>query len=224
MGVRLILIRHAKSDWNAGVSDRDRPLNGRGRSQAPETGEWLAGRFGDVDLAVVSVAARARETWELVSRHLSADEVRDAEDAYTFDGDDLADLVAGLPESASSVVLVGHNPAMEELMSSPMVRVFPSRPAFRRGGKAACEPACRIRVGSTVSSNLSRGRRPLYHGCISAVLIGGRRESATARDGEVPQLTCPLLLLAAALFEIAIVDVGVSGRGRRCGLCVVDRS
>ena len=125
MGVRLILIRHAKSDWNAGVSDRDRPLNGRGRSQAPETGEWLAGRFGDVDLAVVSVAARARETWELVSRHLSADEVRDAEDAYTFDGDDLADLVAGLPESASSVVLVGHNPAMEEFIHLATGRFLP---------------------------------------------------------------------------------------------------
>ena len=139
MGVRLILIRHAKSDWNAGVSDRDRPLNGRGRSQAPETGEWLAGRFGDVDLAVVSVAARARETWELVSRHLSAAEVCDAEDAYTFDGDDLADLVAGLPESASSVVLVGHNPAMEELIHLATGRFLPMPIPWR--WKRQCAPA-----------------------------------------------------------------------------------
>ena len=116
MAVRLVLIRHAKSDWGAGVSDRERPLNGRGRSQAPQTGQWLAEELDDVDLAVISVAERAQETWRLVSRHLAAGEVVDSEAAYTFDGDDLADVVAGLPASASTVVLVGHNPAMEELI------------------------------------------------------------------------------------------------------------
>ena len=115
--VRLILIRHAKSDWSVGAPDARRPLNARGRRQAPATGVWIGSRFDELDLAVVSVATRAQQTWELASAHLDpVPDVTNSEAAYTFDGDDLADVVAGLPESAATVVLVGHNPALEELI------------------------------------------------------------------------------------------------------------
>lgn len=114
---RLILIRHAKSDWSAGAPDRLRPLSDRGRRQAPATGEWVAAQFDEVDLAVVSVAARAQQTWELVAAELDPlATVIDSEDAYTFDGADLADLVEAFPESAEAAILVGHNPALEELV------------------------------------------------------------------------------------------------------------
>ncbi|MDO5676211.1 MAG: histidine phosphatase family protein [Propionibacteriaceae bacterium] len=113
----LILIRHAKSDWSAGVSDLARPLNSRGRRQAPATGDWVAGEFDEISLAVVSIATRAQQTWELVSAHLDPmPDVINSEAAYTFDGDDLAEIVAGLPTSAETVILVGHNPALEELI------------------------------------------------------------------------------------------------------------
>ena len=126
MAVHLILLRHAKSDWSAGLPDRRRPLNSRGRRQAPATGEWLAGEFDEVDLAVVSVATRAQMTWRLVSAELDPlPEVIDAEAAYTFDGQELLDIVEDLPESVSTVVLVGHNPALEELMEIATGRVVP---------------------------------------------------------------------------------------------------
>lgn len=114
---RLILIRHAKSDWSAGVPDRERPLNDRGRRQAPPLGEWLGAEFDQLDLAVVSVATRAQQTWELIAAHLDpVPQAIDSEQAYTFDGEDLADLISDLPPSASTVILVGHNPALEELI------------------------------------------------------------------------------------------------------------
>ena len=157
MAVTLVLIRHAKSDWSVPITDRDRPLAKRGRKQAPATGEWIAAHLPPIDLAVVSVAARARQTWERVSRALP-DGIEQVESAtaYTLDGRDLRDLVASLPPSAQVVALVGHNPAAEELIeeltgewvpmptSSVAVIELPDRPAASRGEgrlRAAGRPA-----------------------------------------------------------------------------------
>lgn len=113
----LVVVRHAKSDWDVPAGDRGRPLSARGRRQAPETGRWLARHLGQLDLAVVSVAARAQQTWELVAEQLpQPPAAREEEDAYTFSGDDLVDLVRDLPPDADRVALVGHNPAVEELV------------------------------------------------------------------------------------------------------------
>ena len=75
MAHTLVVIRHAKSDWDVDAADRDRPLAKRGRRQAPPTGRWLAAQDLALDLAVVSPAARARQTWELVAAQLAAREV-----------------------------------------------------------------------------------------------------------------------------------------------------
>lgn len=115
----LVLLRHGKSDWSTGADDRDRPLTSRGRRQAAEAGDWLRDHGPALDLAVVSVAARAGETWSLASAQLAAPpRVEHVEAAYTFDGDSLAQLVAGLPDDVAAAVLVGHNPALEELLES----------------------------------------------------------------------------------------------------------
>ncbi len=115
----LVVIRHAKSDWDVPVGDRSRPVAARGRRQAPATGRWMAANLEPIELAVVSVAQRARQTWELVSAELPDEvEVRHEEDAYTFDGDDLLALVRALPDSVGVVALVSHNPAVEELVRS----------------------------------------------------------------------------------------------------------
>jgi phosphohistidine phosphatase len=111
----LVVVRHAKSDWSGSHADRDRPLAPRGRRQAAEAGRWLATHGPDLDLAVVSPAERARATWELVSGELAAPPpVRVAQAAYTFDGAALRELVAGV--EAETFALVGHNPAVEELL------------------------------------------------------------------------------------------------------------
>jgi len=112
----LVLLRHGKSDWDAPVPDRQRPLGPRGRRQAGEAGVWLAARGPALDLAVVSPATRARQTWERVASALPAPvPVRWEERAYTFEGAALRDLVRDW-DQPSAVLLVGHNPALEELV------------------------------------------------------------------------------------------------------------
>lgn len=113
----LILLRHGKSSWDGGEDDHDRPLAKRGRRQAPEAGAWLAAHLPDIELAVVSTAVRARETWELASGELGlAPAVRFDEDAYAAWGETLRDLVRALPEEHDTVALVGHNPGLEDLV------------------------------------------------------------------------------------------------------------
>jgi phosphohistidine phosphatase len=115
----LILLRHAKSDWSANEPDRLRPLAKRGRRQAPEAGRWLAGRVGTIDLAVVSTATRAQQTWQLASAELAVPPpVRDEDRVYAASAHELLDLVRELPADAGTVVLVGHNPGFEDLATT----------------------------------------------------------------------------------------------------------
>jgi phosphohistidine phosphatase len=116
-GRTLVLLRHGKSDWAGDRADRDRPLADRGRRQAPEAGAWLAAHGPALDLAVVSPATRAAQTWELAAAELSdPPPVEITEAAYTFDGDALLEIVRDLDDAAYAVALVGHNPALEELL------------------------------------------------------------------------------------------------------------
>jgi phosphohistidine phosphatase len=112
----LILLRHAKSDWSGGEADVDRPLAKRGRRQAPEAGRWLAAHVDRIDLAVVSTAERARATWDLVSAELG-EPVATLYDAaiYAASADRLLASVRDLGEELGTVLLVGHNPGVEDL-------------------------------------------------------------------------------------------------------------
>src|SRR4029079_6642915 len=115
---RLILLRHAKSDWSGDEADIARPLARRGRRQSPEAGRWLATNIGRIDLAVVSPANRARTTWDLVSAELPVPPpTRIDERVYGASDDELLDVVRELPDHVATAVLVGHNPGLEELAS-----------------------------------------------------------------------------------------------------------
>lgn len=112
----LVLMRHGKSDWSAPATDRERPLNPRGRRQAAEAGRWLGENLGTIDLAVVSPATRAADAWALAAEQIpQPPQVRVEERAYTFDGLELLGVVRELGDE-QCVVLVGHNPACEELL------------------------------------------------------------------------------------------------------------
>ena len=113
----LALLRHAKSDWSGHEADVDRPLAARGRRQAPEAGRWLAATLHPVDLAVVSPAARARSTWDLASAELDPRPRMLVDDrVYAASADQLLEVVRDLPEGTASVVMVGHNPGLEDLV------------------------------------------------------------------------------------------------------------
>lgn len=115
---RLVLMRHAKSDWSTELADHGRPLAARGQRDAPAAGRWLNDNVGPIDMVVCSTATRARQTWELAAAALDTEpEVRHEERVYDASAGELLALVHELPDSVHTVALVGHNPGMEQLAS-----------------------------------------------------------------------------------------------------------
>lgn len=118
----LVLMRHAKSAWPEGVDDVDRPLNDRGRRDAPAAGQWLMQHVGIPDYIVLSPARRTRETVDhVVATWAGAPVTTDIQihDAlYEARASTLAAVIAGLPVRAQCVVMVGHNPGLADVVSS----------------------------------------------------------------------------------------------------------
>jgi phosphohistidine phosphatase len=111
------LLRHAKSSWDQpSLPDHDRPLAPRGETAAPVMGRHLAEAGLVPERVLCSTAVRARQTWQAVASALSpAPEVAYRRDIYDADAGDLLRVLRELPDDVGSVMLVGHNPAMEEL-------------------------------------------------------------------------------------------------------------
>lgn len=113
----LILVRHAKSAWPADTRDVARPLAGRGRRDAPAVGRWLREQGRTIDLVVCSPAVRAAQTWDLVAAQLAdMHQVRHDERLYGASAEELLRVTLELPNKASTVVLVGHNPGLEDFL------------------------------------------------------------------------------------------------------------
>ena len=113
----LYLLRHAKSSWNFNeLSDQERPLNDRGRDDAPAMGKALAKRHIRPDLVVSSPAVRAMSTAVLVAREMQYphDKIVVEPGIYGADVEDLLAVIHSLPDAAGSVLLVGHNPTITE--------------------------------------------------------------------------------------------------------------
>ena len=122
----LILLRHGKSDWSGDEPDHLRPLARRGMRQVPDAGRWLQEYVGAIDLAVVSPAERARQTWQLAAAELAEPPpVRVEDRVYAGPAEALLDVVRELPDAVTTVVLVGHNPGMEDLLASLAGRWLP---------------------------------------------------------------------------------------------------
>jgi phosphohistidine phosphatase len=129
----LYLMRHAKSSWSFDdLSDRERPLNDRGRDDAPRMGQALVKRAIHLDLLVSSPAVRALSTAVLVARELSYphDKIKVESSIYEADLDTLLAVVHELPDEASSVLLTGHNPTITDvanyLSPSPLSGEMPT--------------------------------------------------------------------------------------------------
>lgn len=113
---RLMLLRHAKSDWPEGVADHERPLASRGRDAAPVIGRYMAGQGLLPDLAVVSTARRAQETWKLASANFAmVPTARPERRLYDATADDLLAVIRQVDRAVGAVLLVGHNPGLEDL-------------------------------------------------------------------------------------------------------------
>ncbi|MBI1422554.1 MAG: histidine phosphatase family protein [Gammaproteobacteria bacterium] len=120
MSRELFILRHAKSDWDSGAStDSERPLNKRGRKEAPRIGAWM--REQDLMPAQVycSTAVRARETLQAVAKelHLPAAHIHFMDELYLADLRTLLRILAEIPQEHTSAMLVGHNPGLDDLVS-----------------------------------------------------------------------------------------------------------
>ena len=114
---RLVLLRHAKSAWPVGVPDPHRPLNERGRRDAPAAGRWLREYVDVLGAVVCSPARRTRETWALVAAELDDPPAPTVDERiYAAPPDALLTVVRDLPDDAATALLIGHNPGVAELV------------------------------------------------------------------------------------------------------------
>lgn len=115
---RLILLRHAKSDW-PDVPDRDRPLAKRGKRDAPVVGRWLHDQGYLPEIVICSAARRTIQTWDLVAAELGGSpSVTFEPRAYAASALTLLYLVRELPAACHAALLIGHNPGVSELAST----------------------------------------------------------------------------------------------------------
>jgi len=113
---RLILFRHAKSEWPEGVNDHERPLADRGRKAAPVIGVYLEKNKLVPDLAVVSTARRAQDTWARAAKAIKATvPVINSRDIYEAKPALLLDVIRHVDPDIRTLMIVGHNPGLEVL-------------------------------------------------------------------------------------------------------------
>ncbi|UCI18042.1 histidine phosphatase family protein [Mesorhizobium sp. B2-1-8] len=114
---QLLLLRHAKSSWDdPDLDDFDRPLDERGLKAARLIGRELAARGWLADLALVSPAMRARDTWRLVAAELPVHpRVAFAEALYDASAADILSEIRKADPSSGCLVVLGHNPGLEDL-------------------------------------------------------------------------------------------------------------
>ena len=116
----LFILRHAKSSWkDETLPDFERPLNSRGRKAAELIGSVFQEEKVQPDLVVSSSALRARETLDIIMRtNKLRFEVRYDERIYEAGVARLLSVINEVEKNVRSVLIVGHNPGMEELVTA----------------------------------------------------------------------------------------------------------
>lgn len=112
----LLLIRHAKSSWDSpGLTDFERPLNERGKRDAPEMAKRIKEKT-DIELFVSSPARRAKKTAKIFAEEYGVDkeDIQYVEDLYGAAPDTFSEVVALLSDDYQSAALFSHNPGISE--------------------------------------------------------------------------------------------------------------
>jgi phosphohistidine phosphatase len=116
----LFLLRHAKSSWDEpSLADRERPLNKRGKREAPRIGRLLRQEQLSPDLILSSPARRARKTAQAVAEESGyGGEIHLEEGLYPGDPEAYVETLRALPDHVGRAMLVGHNPGLEEFLEA----------------------------------------------------------------------------------------------------------
>ena len=115
----ILAMRHAKSSWDSPAgTDHDRPLNERGFADAPRMGAWLKEQGVVPELIISSTARRARQTAVgVIEGSGYGEEWEQTADFYHADPEAYIERLAQLPDALERVMVVGHNPGIEELVN-----------------------------------------------------------------------------------------------------------
>jgi phosphohistidine phosphatase len=155
-GRTLMLFRHAKSAW-PDVADHDRPLARRGIRAAPVMGRWLHDAGLVPGQVLCSTARRARETWQFARTGLAAaPPVTFDARIYEATATDLLALIREVPPATGTLLLIGHNPGIEDL--ALLLAAAPSAPAPSAPAPGAAAPSAATgpRPGGSGPGDLER--------------------------------------------------------------------
>ena len=134
---RLYLLRHAKSSWkDASLDDHDRPLAPRGKRASKAIGRYLRDRDVTPELVLCSSAKRARQTLERLGP--AGLDARIEPELYGAGANTLLARLREVPDEVASVMLIGHNPGMQQLALTP--RRARRQVPDRRAGDARVSP------------------------------------------------------------------------------------
>ncbi|MBX2801549.1 MAG: histidine phosphatase family protein [Myxococcales bacterium] len=116
--LRLVVMRHAKSSWTTeAATDHERPLNDRGRSDAPKIAQRLVELGWCPDRVVSSDSLRTQETWAGMADAMPApQDVRFTRRLYHAGATAFCQVVSDEPDDAACLLLLGHNPGWEEVV------------------------------------------------------------------------------------------------------------
>jgi phosphohistidine phosphatase len=114
--LRLMLLRHAKSSWPSGMQDAERPLSVRGEAAARQMGGYMAHHRLIPDRVLCSPARRSRNTWAGISAQQwpAAVDIAFDDRLYGATPQGILSIVRAEDESMRSVLLIGHNPGLQE--------------------------------------------------------------------------------------------------------------
>ncbi|RJU02017.1 histidine phosphatase family protein [Arthrobacter frigidicola] len=114
---RLMLLRHAKAEWGAGVADHERSLSSRGHLDAPLAGRWMVENDAVPDLILCSTALRARQTCTWVSKELGdkGPTPKLEEGLYAARAVEILALINAVPSTVTSLLVVAHMPGVQDL-------------------------------------------------------------------------------------------------------------
>lgn len=116
----LLILRHAKSSWKfPDLSDHDRPLNRRGKRDAPRMGRLLKEKGLVPDLVISSTATRAKDTATAVAKHSGYKGRKiNFESLYAAEPAAYLTVLRDVADNYEQVLIVGHNPSVEELIET----------------------------------------------------------------------------------------------------------
>jgi len=116
----VLLMRHAKSSWkDVGLVDWERPLNKRGRRDAPRMGELLLGEDLVPQVILSSSAVRARQTAEAVAEAVGYDsDITYLDELYGATVSQYLDVLRRLQDDIDVALLIGHNPELQYLVEA----------------------------------------------------------------------------------------------------------